>query len=130
MKPPELPSDGDRRLGMATVWGEHRFPLVGFEGILLVLGVKASLQGSRRPAEIAPNATGTVHKGCERCGPNARLLLVDGVDRQWSEHKAVVCYDGELCVAWLVLMAGVAKALAPFCTPVLEPSPWSTEGSS
>ena len=45
IKPPELPSDGDRRLGMATVWVNHRFHLVGFDGVLIVFGVKAGIQG-------------------------------------------------------------------------------------
>jgi hypothetical protein len=108
---------------MATVWVDHRFPLVGLDGVLLVFGVKASIQGSRRPAEIDPHATGKVHKGCEGFGHNARLLWRDGFARKRSENKAVVCHDGELFVAFVVCMAGVAKALAPFLTTVLEPSP-------
>jgi hypothetical protein len=118
IKPPELPSDGDRRLGIATVWVDHRFHLVGFDGVLIVFGVKAGVQGSRRPAEIDPNATGKVHKGGEGFGQNDRILLVDGFDRNRSENKAVVFHNGELFVAFLVFMAGVAKALAPFFTTV------------
>jgi hypothetical protein len=57
-------------------------------------------------------------------------LLVAGFDRNRSENQAVVFYAGELFVALLVFMAGVANALAPFFTTVLEPSPWSTEVSS
>lgn len=129
-KPPELPSDGDRRLDIATVWVAHRFYLVGLDGVPIVLRVKAGIQGERRSAEIDPNAAGKVHQGCEGFGQNDRVLLVDGLDRNRSENKAVVVYDGELFVAFLVFMAGVAKALAPFFTTVLEPSPWRTEVSS
>ena len=129
-KPPELPSDSDRRLSIATVWVDHRFHLVGFDGVLIVFGVKAGIQGERRPAEIDPNTTGKVHKGCEGFGQNDRILLVDGFDRNRSENKAVVCHDGELFVAFLLFMAGVANALPPFFTTVLEPSPWRTEVSS
>lgn len=103
---------------------------MGLDGVLIVFGVKAGLQGSRRPAEIDPHATGKVHKGCEGFGHNDRLLLRDGFARNRSEHKAVVCHEGALFVAFVVWMAGVAKALAPFVTTVWEPSPWSTEGSS
>src|SRR5215475_2557782 len=129
-KPPALPNDCDRRLGMATVWGDHRFHLVGFDGVLIVFGVKAGVQGYRRPAELDPNATGKVHKGWEGFGQNDRILLVDGFDRNRAENKAVIFHDGELFVAFLVFMAGVANALAPFFTTVLEPSPWRTEVSS
>ena len=129
-KPPKLPSDGDRRLGIATVGVDHRVYLVGFEGVPIVLRVKTGIQGERRSAEIDPKATGKVHQGCEGFGQNGRVLLVDGFDRNRSENKAVVFYDGELFVAFLVFMAGVAKVLAPFFTTVLEPSPWSTEVSS
>jgi hypothetical protein len=57
-------------------------------------------------------------------------VLVDRVARNGSETKAVVSYDGELLVAFLGLMAGGAKALAPFFPTVLEPSPWRTEVAS
>jgi hypothetical protein len=115
---------------MATVWGEHRWHLVAFDGVLLVFGVKAGLQGSRRSAEIDPHAPGTVYKGGEGFGHNARIVLVDGFDRNRAENKAVVVHDGALFVAFLVCMAGGAKTLAPFLTTVGEPSPWRTEVSS
>jgi len=129
-KPPELLSDGDRRFGIATIGVDHRFHLVGFDGVLIVFGVKAGIQGERRPAEIDPKAAGKIHKGGEGFGQNDRILLVDGFNRNRSENKAVVFHDGELFVAFLVFMAGVANALAPFFTTVLEPSPWRTEVSS
>lgn len=44
-KPPELPSDSARRLGVASVWVDHRFHLVGFDGVLIGFGVKAGIQG-------------------------------------------------------------------------------------
>src|SRR5215475_12850901 len=44
-KPPELPSDSDRRLGVASVWGDHWFPLVGFDGVRIGFGVKTGSQG-------------------------------------------------------------------------------------
>ena len=44
-KPPELPSDSDRRLGVASVWVDHRLHLVGFDGVLIGFGVKAGIQG-------------------------------------------------------------------------------------
>ena len=130
IKPSELPSDCDRRLGIATVWVDHRLHLVGFDGVLIVFGVKSGIQGERRPAEIDPDAPGKVPKGGEGFRQNDRILLVDGLDRNRSENKAVVFYDGELFVALLVFMAGVANALAPFFPTVLEPSPWRTEVSS
>ena len=103
---------------------------MGFDGVPMVLRVKAGIQGSRRAAEIDPNATGKVHQGGEGFGQHDRVLLVDRFDRNRSEHKAVVFYDGKLFVTFLVFMAGVANALAPFFTTVLEPSPWSTEVAS
>jgi hypothetical protein len=115
---------------MATVWVDHRFYRVGFDGVPIVLRVKAGIQGERRSAAIDPQATGKVHQGCEGCGQTDRVLLVAGVDRNRSENQAVVFYAGELFVALLVFMAGVANALAPFFTTVLEPSPWSTEVAS
>ena len=45
IKPPKLPSDGDRRLGIATVWVDHRVYLVGFDGVPIVLRVKTGIQG-------------------------------------------------------------------------------------
>src|SRR4029450_9274620 len=77
-KPPELPSESNRRLGVAAVWGDHRLHLVGFDGVLIGFGGKAGLGGDRGPAESDPNATGKVHKGCEGFGQNDRILLVDG----------------------------------------------------
>ena len=59
-----------------------------------------------------------------------RILLVDGFDRDRPEDKAVVVHHRELLVTFLVCMAGVAKAWAPFFTTVLEPSPCRTEVSS
>src|SRR5882762_2291609 len=115
---------------MATVWGDYRFHLGGFDGVLLAFGGKAAFQGSRRAAEIDPHATGKGHKGCEGFGENDRILLVNGCDRNRSENTAGVVHDGELFVAFLGCMAGVANALPPFFTTVLEPSPWRTEVSS
>src|SRR5262245_9089914 len=45
IKPPKLPSNGDRRLGIATVWVDYRVYLVGFDGVPMVLRVKAGIQG-------------------------------------------------------------------------------------
>src|SRR5262245_21844690 len=129
-KPPELPSDSDRRLGMAPVWGDHRLHLVGVDGVLIIFGVQAGIQGERRPAESDPNTTGKVAKGCQGFGPNDRLVLVDGFDRHRSENKAAVCHAGERLVALLMFMAGVANAVPPFFPTVVEPSQWRTAVSS
>jgi hypothetical protein len=57
-------------------------------------------------------------------------VLVDGCDRDGTEDEAVIVNDRQLFVPFLLFRAGVADALAPFFTTVLEPAPGRTDVSS
>src|SRR5215469_1918080 len=49
---------------------------------------------------------------------------------QGSQHVAMVVGHGDDLLPFLMLVAGVAHAIAPFLATVLVPSPWSTLVSS
>lgn len=67
--------------------------------------------------------SGEVHQCSQGFWQNDGVLLIDRFNRDWPNDKAVVVYDGQFFVPFLVLMAGVANPKAPFFTTVLEPSP-------
>jgi hypothetical protein len=109
---------------------DHRFHLVGFDSVLVVFGVKSGIQSARRPGERDPKAMGKGHESRQGCWQNNRIVLVARFDRDRSEHTAMIFHNGQLFVALLVFVAGVAKTWAPFFPTVLEPSPWRTAVSS
>src|SRR5215831_13592642 len=59
-----------------------------------------------------------------------RNQLIDRCHGQGSQHIAMVVGHGDDLLSFLVLVARVANAIAPFLATVLVPSPWSTRRSS
>ena len=57
-------------------------------------------------------------------------MLIDGLNRDRTDDEAVIVDDRQLFFTFLVFMSGIAEALAPFLTTVLEPSPRRTDVSS
>ena len=55
---------------------------------------------------------------------------MDRSHRDRREDVAMLVDDGDDLLALLVLVAGIADAIAPFLATVLVPSPWSTLRSS
>ena len=51
---------------------------------------------------------------------------MDGRHRNWREDVAMIVNDGDDFLALVVLVAGIADAIAPFLATVLVPSPCST----
>jgi hypothetical protein len=73
---------------------------------------------------------GKGHKLRQGLWENNGVVVVDRFDRDRTEDEAVIVNDRQLFFPFLMFMAGVADALAPFLTTVLEPSPWRTDVSS
>lgn len=73
---------------------------------------------------------GKGHKLRQGLWENNGVVLVDRFDRGRTEDEAVIVNDRQLFFPFLMFMAGVANALTPFLTTVLEPSPWRIDVSS
>ena len=103
---------------------------MSFDNVLVVLGVKASLQRDGRVSESKADLIGEVHQSGQGFRQNDGVLLLDGLHGERTDHATMVFYDRQFFFTFLVLMTRIAEAEAPFFTTVLEPSPWRTEVSS
>ena len=104
--------------------------MVSFDNVLVVLGVKASIQRDGRASEIKADLIGAVPQSGQGFRQHDWVLLIDGLHGERTDHETMVFYDRQCFFTFLVLMTRIAEAEAPFFTTVLEPSPWSTEVSS
>jgi len=97
--------------------------VVGFDDLLIILGVKSGIQREGRATQVDAYVMGEVHQRRQGFRQNDGILLIDRFHGNRADHKAVVFHDGQFFVTFLVLMTGVTDAGAPFFTTVLEPSP-------
>ena len=130
IKPAEHASHRDRCLGIAAIGIDHRLHVVSFDHVLVVLGVKASIQRDGRASEINADLIGAVHQSGQGFRQNDCVLLIDGLHGERTDHETMVFYDRQFFFTFLGLMTSIAEVEAPFFTTVLEPSPWRTEVSS
>src|SRR4051812_36514630 len=61
IKPTEHPSKHDRHFGGATVWRDHGLHVVGFDDVLIVLGVKSGIQREGRATQVNADVMSEVH---------------------------------------------------------------------
>src|SRR5499427_4234959 len=93
-------------------------------------GVKAAVKIDISASEVQPDLFRHLLQGVEPLGQQDHVRLIDGCHRQGSQHIAIVVGHGDDLLPFLVLVARVANAIAPFLATVLVPSPWSTVRSS
>jgi hypothetical protein len=123
IEPPKLLSDRDGLLGIAPVGIDHRFHLLVFDRVPIGLRVKSRIEDQSCPREVDTQATGKGNKIRQGLWENKGIVLVDWFDRDRAEDKAVIVNDRQLFFSFLMFMAAIADAFAPFFTMVLEPSP-------
>src|SRR5262249_15955515 len=103
--------------------GDH----AGIENALAIRsGVKTAVEIDIRASEVQPDLFRHLLQGFQPLGQQDHVRLIDGCHRQGSQHIAMVVGQGDDLLPFLVLVARVANAIAPFLATVLVPSPWST----
>src|SRR5262252_10075464 len=93
-------------------------------------GVKAAVEIDRSASEVHPDLFRHLLQRVQPLGQQHHVRLIDGGHGQGSQHVAMVVGHGDDLLPFLVLVARVADAIAPFLATVLVPSPWSTLRSS
>src|SRR5918912_1907376 len=93
-------------------------------------GVKAAVKLDISASEVQSDLFGHLFQRFQALREQDHVRLIDGCHRQGSQHVAIVVGHGNDLLAFLVLVARVADAIAPFFATVWVPSPWSTLRSS
>ena len=94
------------------------------------LGVKTRIQIQHAARNIQAQRAAQASQRVERIGQKHRVVAVHRRDDQWRDDVTVVVTDGDCLLAFLMFVAAVANASAPFFATVLLPSPCKTERSS
>src|SRR5215510_10383216 len=93
-------------------------------------GVKAAVEIDLSASEVQPDLFRHLLQGVQTLGQQDHVRLIDGCHGEGSQHIAMVVGHGDDLLPFLVFVARVANAIAPFFATVLVPSPWSTLMSS
>ena len=93
-------------------------------------GVKATVEIDISASQVQPDLFGDLLQGGQPLGQQDHVRLIDGCHGEGSQHVAMVVGHGDDLLSFLVFVARVANAIAPFFATVLGPSPWSTLRSS
>src|SRR5215471_5090397 len=100
------------------------------DALPIVRRIKAAIQIEIGPSEVQPTLFGHLFQCLQAFREQHHIWCMDGRHGDGSEDIPRVVKNGEDFVAFLVFMARVAHAIAPFLAPVLVPAPWSTRRSS
>src|SRR5262245_38200166 len=93
-------------------------------------GVKATVEIDISTSEVQPDLLHHFFQCFQALREQDHVRLIDGCHEKGSQHVAMVVGHGDDLLSFLVLVARVADAIAPFLATVLVPSPWSTLRSS
>src|SRR5918999_4698578 len=113
-------------LAVARILGDVR-DHTGIEHALPIpCGIQATVEIDLSASEVPPDLFGSWLQGVQTLGQQDHVRLIDRCHGQGSQHIAMIVGHGNDLLPFLMLVARVAHAIAPFLATVLVPSPWST----
>src|SRR5262249_17468610 len=107
--------------GMLFDVGDH----AGIENARAIRsGVKAAVKIDISASQVQPDLFGHAFQCFQTVREQHHIRFIHGSHGNGSSHIAMVVGHGDDLLAFLVFMARVANAIAPFLATVLVPSPW------
>ena len=87
------------------------------------LGIEPTIEIEIGASQVQPDLLGHLLQGLQALRQEHRICFIDGSHGDGSYDIPMVVDDSDDFLALLVLVAGIADAIAPFLATVLVPSP-------